>query len=60
MKRKDIDYRMLILQRYYWLEEYQSECDTYFKSYIRLNRIMCKIDDEFISRDATEYENIFG
>ena len=54
MKRKDIDYRCLILQRYYWLEEHQMECDTYFKSYIRLNRIMCKMDDEWTSREYNE------
>lgn len=46
MLRKEIDYRCLILNRYYWLEEHQSECDNYFKSYMRLNRVMCKMDDE--------------
>ena len=54
MEWKDIDYWMLILNRYYWLEEHQMECDTYFKSYIRLNRIMCKSDDECISREYNE------
>ena len=60
MSRKEIDYRCLILQKYYWLEEHQSECDNYFKSYMRLNRVMCKMDDECISRDISEYEDIFN
>lgn len=51
---KDIDYWMLILNRYYWLQEKQMECDVYFKSYIRLNRIMCKMDNEWTSREYDE------
>lgn len=54
MKWKDIDYWCLILERYYWLQENQMECDVYFKSYIRLNRIMCKMDNEWTSREYDE------
>lgn len=54
MERKDIDYWCLILNRYYWLQEKQMECDVYFKSYIRLNRIMCKMDNEWTSREYDE------
>lgn len=54
MEWKDIDYWMLILDRYYWLQEKQMECDVYFKSYIRLNRILNKMDDEWVSREYDE------
>lgn len=60
MKRKDVDYRCLILDRYYWLQEHQMEYDGYFKSYMRLNREICRLDSECVSRDMTEYEDIFG
>jgi len=60
MKRKDIDYRCLILDRYYWLQEHQMEYDGYFKSYMRLNRELRKLEEESISRERWEYEDIFG
>ena len=59
MKRKDVDYRWLFLNRYYWLERHQMECKTYFNSYLRLNREMCKLDDEYVSRWIEEYEDIW-
>lgn len=59
MEWKDIDYWMLMLNRYYWLQEKQMECDAYFKSYMRLGRILNKMDDEWFSRDETAYEDIW-
>ena len=59
MEWKDIDYWMLMLNRYYWLQEKQMECNVYFKSYMRLGRILNKMDDEWFSRDETAYEDIW-
>ena len=60
MKRKDIDYRDIVYNLVNYYESKQYEDNEYRDIYYKRYKKWCKYDNEWISRDATEYEDIFG